>query len=301
MIDLIDYLTKNSKCIIKKDVDMSEITSFKTGGVASLIIEPSSIEDIKYIVRYCKYKGFNVIVLGSCNNVLISDNKVDCVIIKFGNNYSEITLDDDNLVIEAGCSISHFLSTSLNLSLGGGEFLAGIPGTIGGAVFMNAGAFQGEISDIVSQVEYIDSEGNLRKVSQSDMCFKHRFCMLHNHFGIICRVKLNLHTASNDLIRSKINTILNQRKIKFPIRLPNAGCIFKRPEGYFAGKLIDEQHLKGVSIGGACVSQYHAGFIVNTGSASSNDIYKLITFVRERVKDATGIKLEEEIRYIGEF
>jgi UDP-N-acetylmuramate dehydrogenase len=273
-------------------------TSFKIGGRCNIIkVNRTSI--IREIMRYCKSESVPVRVLGKGSNVLISDKGLGGVVLLIGSEYASIDLDGNVIKCQAGAKLSDICKTAALHSLTGIEFAYGIPGTAGGALYMNAGAFGGEMADVAESCAYIDEElsHDTKKMNVEDMGLSYR----HSIFAekpdwVITRVKIRLEYGSRTQIKARMDEISAARKEKQPLDFPSAGSVFKRPEGNFAGKLIDDCGLRGKVIGGAQVSEKHAGFIVNRDNATFDDVTALIEFVKEEVHRQTGVTLETEVK-----
>lgn len=297
-----DIYTKLLENNIKKenillDEDMSKHTSFKTGGKADFYIKVYSIEEIKSILKISKENNIPLFVLGNGTNLLVKDEGYRGIIIQI--KMEEINVDETEAMVDSGVKNAVLSKKLANNSLTGFEFASGIPGTIGGAIKMNAGAYGSEMKDIVKEVTYLDYDGNIHTISNSECEFSYRHSKFFNEKAIILQAKLNLEHGNKEDIENKVNELLKQRKEKQPLEYPNAGSTFKRGDGFITAKLIDECGLKGYSIGGAEVSEKHAGFIVNKNSATSTDILNLIRHVQKIVKEKTGENIKLEIEVVG--
>ena len=286
---------------IIENAPMSKFTSFKTGGNASILIIPRNIDTIGEIVNLLKNNNIKPLVIGNGSNLLISDKGYKGVVIKFGNKLSNIKLIDDNKIYcEAGASMKALCNFALDNSLQGLEFAYGIPGTLGGAVSMNAGAYGGEMKDVLLECTHISENGHkgiLRK-NELDLSYRHS-AYTDNGYTVVSAV-LELNKGDKSQIKKLMDENLLKRKTKQPLEFPSAGSTFKRPEGYFAGALIEGCDLKGYTVGGAMVSEKHAGFVINKGNATSTDIITLIKDVQKIVYDKYGVMLETEVKIIGE-
>ncbi len=284
-----------------KDEAMSRHTTFRTGGPASLFIRVRSVSELLQVKELLDSRGVPFFVIGNGSNLLISDRGYDGAVISLElmNNIS--LAGDCYIEAEAGALNSAIASFARANSLTGFEFAAGIPGTIGGAMIMNAGAYDGEMKMITSSVRVIDPEGREKTLSCSDMEFGYRTSAIKGRGYIVLSALLTLQKGEEKDITDKMTELALKRKEKQPLEYPSAGSTFKRPEGYFAGKLIENAHLKGYTVGGAQVSEKHCGFVINRGEATSADIYRLICDVRERVLENSGVTLEPEVIMIGDF
>ena len=284
-----------SKENIFLDEPMSKHTSFKTGGNAEFFVKAYSIDEIKSILKISKENNIPIFVLGNGTNLLVKDEGFKGIILQV--KLENIEINGTEVILGSGVKNGVLAKILLDNSLAGFEFASGIPGTIGGAIKMNAGAYGGEMKDIVSEVTYIDFEGNVHTIENSECDFGYRYSRFFYEKAIILETKLKLEKGSKEEIKEKISEFSKQRKEKQPLEYPNAGSTFKRGEGFITAKLIDECGLKGYTIGGAQVSEKHAGFIINKENSTSKDIIDLIEYVQMKVKEKTGkeIKLEIEI------
>ena len=282
---------------------MSNYTSFKIGGPADLIVFPETKEEIQKAIWICKEKGFPYFIMGKGSNLLVKDAGYRGVVIALCKNYEDITLLDKNSIYAgAGVTLSKLAGFAMDNSLAGLEFASGIPGSLGGAVFMNAGAYDGEMKDVITSVDLLDENGNEISKTNEEMGFGYRTSIIQKNDGkyIVLGANLKLEAGDSAQIKTKSLELNKRRKDKQPLDLPSAGSTFKRPEGYFAAKLIDDAGLKGLSSGGAMVSEKHCGFIVNFNKATADDVITLIEMVKEKVYKQFSIELEAEIRIIGD-
>lgn len=287
------------ECEIKKDVPMKMYTSFKTGGNAAVMLCPKNEKALYKVVEACKKENIKPFIIGNGTNLLVSDKGIDNVVIHIGRGFDEIELVDDTTVrCQAGCSLMKLCRFALENSLTGLEFAYGIPGTVGGAMYMNAGAYDGEMKDIAVSCDYVTSDGQKGTLSADEMDLSYRHSAFCDSDKIIVSAIFKLEKGSKTEIENKMNELMARRKDKQPVEYPSAGSTFKRPAGYFAGKLIEECGLRGKSIGGAQVSEKHCGFIINKGNATSADIEDLIEFVRDEVLEQKGILLETEVKLV---
>jgi len=284
-----------SKENIFLDEPMSKHTSFKTGGNADIFIKAYSIDEIKSVLKISKENSIPLFVLGNGTNLLVKDEGYRGIILQV--KLENIEINENEVIVGSGVKNGVLAKKLLDNSLAGFEFASGIPGTIGGAIKMNAGAYGGEMKDIVSEVTYLDFEGNVHTIENSECDFDYRYSRFFNEKAIILEAKLKLEKGSQEEIKEKMAEFSKQRKEKQPLEYPNAGSTFKRGDGFITAKVIDECGLKGYTIGGAQVSEKHAGFIINKGNSTSKDIIDLIEYVQMKVKEKTGkdIKLEIEI------
>ncbi len=283
--------------IILNNEPMSKHTSFRTGGNADTFIKVESAEDIINIIK--EYD--NPIFIGNGSNLLVSDDGIRGTVVQIYDEFNQISLKEENVIhADAGALLSKIAAFARDNSLTGFEFASGIPGTAGGAVFMNAGAYGGEMKDVVVNVYAIEN-GKEVVYNCEEMQFDYRSSIAMKKNLIISGVDYKLTKGNKDKINEIMIDLNSRRREKQPLEYPSAGSTFKRPEGYFAGKLIMDSGLSGYTVGGAMVSTKHCGFVINTGKATSTDIYNLIKDVQRIVLDKMGVKLETEVRLIGEF
>ena len=282
---------------IKTNVPMSENTTFKTGGNADIIVYPTTLREIKDVVEFFYECKTDYYVLGNGSNLLVSDEGIKKPIICLGHNFSSIDIFEDCITAKSGAFLSAIAKKAAEESLTGFEFAAGIPGTLGGALMMNAGAYGGEMKDVVEAVSFLDSTGKEYVVSGEEMEFSYRKSALSDTDCISTGATLKLQYGNKDEINAKMADLAARRREKQPLEYPSAGSTFKRPTGYFAGTLIESCELKGKSFGGAQVSEKHAGFIINKNNATTDDICNLINYVRDTVYQKHGVMLETEVKY----
>lgn len=283
---------------IRPGEPMSRHTTFRIGGEADCFVEIESTEQLIQLGRYLQMIELPCLVLGNGSNLLVSDRGYPGVVLHVGARMQQIQVQGDRLVAQAGASMAQAARTAWKQSLTGLEFASGIPGTLGGGVIMNAGAYGGEFSQIVSQVKAVDREGNVLELDNAAMEFGYRTSAIKNQPFTVVEVTLQLARGEQDAIQGRMEELARRRKEKQPLEYPSAGSIFKRPEGYYAGELIMKSGLRGCQIGGARVSDKHCGFIINTGKATCEDVRDLIAHVQERVKACFGVELETEVIYI---
>lgn len=297
--DLIYDFAKEIGCEVKKDVSMKKYSSFKVGGNAEVLVSPKTVKELIKIVNKCKSLNIKPFILGNGSNILVSDKGIDNVVIHIGKGFDEIKLVDDTTVLcESGCSLMKLCRFCLENSLTGLEFAYGIPGSVGGAMYMNAGAYGGEMKDVALECGYVTFDGEAGVLKGEEMNLSYRKSAFTDSDKIIVYVLLKLDKGSKTEIENKMNELMGKRKDKQPLEYPSAGSTFKRPEGYFAGQLIEECGLKGKTIGGAQVSDKHCGFIINKDNATAEDIKDLIDFVRDEVLEQKGIMLETEVKLV---
>lgn len=282
------------------DVPMKGYTSFKIGGNADVMAFPVNENDLMGVMRFADSKGFPIFVIGRGTNLLVRDNGIRAVVINLSDGFKEIEwLKDDTAVVDSGVALIELANICRDRGLSGFEFAAGIPGTIGGAVFMNAGAYGKEMKDVVKMVEAYDMNGQKHSFDNTAMKFHYRGCALPPNM-IITKAHLKFKKDNSDEIKKRMRELKEKRKATQAINLPNAGSIFKNPPGFSAGRLIEESGLKGIRLGGAQISEVHGNYIVNLGDATAMDVLALIAMVRDKVFKIKGILLETEIKVVGE-
>lgn len=297
-MDKIDKLEKIiSKSSILLNEPMKQHTTFKIGGPAEIFINVGSFEELKNVVNFCNREEIDFFVLGKGSNLLVSDEGIKGVIIHLTENLAKAEVNK-KLFAGAGISLSELSYFAAENGLSGLEFASGIPGTLGGAIFMNAGAYGGEIKDVIEGV-YVLVNGGLQYFTNSEMKFSYRHSRISElKKAIVVAAKLNLSAGSKEEIFATMKDLNQRRRDKQPLEFPSAGSTFKRPERGYASKLIEEAGLKGMAVGDAAVSVRHGGFIINKGNATANDVKKLIKIVQDKVEKSTGIKLYPEVRFL---
>lgn len=282
---------------------MSKHTTFKIGGNADFFTTPRTVQQIKEIITYCRQNEILYFVIGNGSNLLVSDDGFRGVIIQLYDKFNNIEYADNGqkfiVKAQAGVMLGRLGNELLKRSITGFEFATGIPGTIGGAVMMNAGAYGGEMKDIIVSASLMDHCGNVVTLNNSQLELGYRTSIVSIKDYIVLEAVFELDKGNQEEIKNKLNHLSTQRKEKQPLELPSAGSTFKRPQGYFAGKLISDANLMGYTVGGAQVSKKHAGFVVNIGNATAQDIIKLTDDVRSKVKERFGVELELEVRKLG--
>ena len=280
---------------------MSKYTSFRAGGKAAALVEVENKEQLKAVLRFAEEEKIPHLLLGNGSNTLFKDSGYQGLVIKLGDYFNYLAEESDTrLRIGASMLLSTAAKMALEESLTGMEFASGIPGSIGGAIFMNAGAYGGEMKDIVASVHAVSPDGRDEKdFTNEEMQFGYRSSILQQNGWIATDMTFNLTTGNKEEIAAQMKDLNARRNAKQPVNYPSAGSTFKRPEGYFAGKLIEDAGLKGLTVGGAQVSTLHSGFVINKGGATATDILQLIALVQNTVYDKFGIMLEPEVRIIG--
>lgn len=276
---------------------MSNHTTFKIGGNAAVVVLPKSENEIASVIKECNRLGIRYMTVGNGSNLLVSDDGIDACVILLGKDFSDVTLiGDDTIFAQAGASLTKVCRTALENSLTGLEFAYGIPGSCGGGAFMNAGAYGGELKDVLVKCDHIDQNGEKGTLCGDGLKLSYRHSAYYDNGCTITGVYFKLKKGNPDEIKSKMQDLMGRRKSKQPLEFASAGSTFKRPEGYFAGALIEECNLKGTTIGGAQVSTKHAGFVINTGGATCNDVLVLCKQVSDTVYKEKGVRLEMEVR-----
>lgn len=284
---------------IRYNEKMRAHTTFRAGGAADMFFEPASAEELARVLTAARAENVPVTVIGNGSNLLVRDGGIRGIVVRLGKKFSKVEVNGTTVTAEGGALMSAVAAAALAADLGGFEFASGIPGTIGGGLYMNAGAYGGELADVVTAAEYYDGE-KIVYIEKKDMKLGYRHSIFEENGGIITKVWLELEKDSRENILAKMEDFKRRRVEKQPIELASAGSTFKRPEGHFAGALIEQAGLKGTKIGGAEVSEKHAGFIVNRGGATAADILALIEYVQKKVLETSGVMLEPEVRIIGE-
>lgn len=279
---------------------MRDHTSFHIGGAADFFVTPDTQEKIRDLVLFSRKENTALTVIGNGSNLLVRDKGIRGIVLCIGEKFSSFQIDGESVHAKAGILLSTLSSHILKASLTGFEFASGIPGTLGGGITMNAGAYGGELKDIVETVELMDREGNLLTLNNEQMNFGYRKSLVSSENFIVLSASMRLSRGDQQEIREKIGDFTIRRNTKQPLSAYSAGSTFKRPEGYFAGKLIEEAGLKGLEMGEAAVSDLHSGFVINKGNASCQEILDLISFIKSEVFEKFGVPLEEEVKIIGE-
>ena len=302
-VDIYNKLIKNfdsTKVLINEP--MKKHTSFKTGGNADVFVKPSNIDEIKYIVDFSKKENIPLTIVGNGTNLIVKDNGIRGIVMKIDFQYYDVKKNNDKVLIKAGAGVplTKISNLAKNNSASGLEFAVGIPGTIGGAVYMNAGAYGSEMKNVVKTTTYMDLDGNINTISNSEHHFEYRNSVFSKNNCIILETLLELPIGDSNEIKASMKQNVLSRTEKQPLDKPNAGSTFKRGNGFITAKLIDECGLKGYKIGGAEVSTKHAGFIVNSNHATSKDILNLSEYVKSEVYKKFNVNIELEVKVIGE-
>lgn len=285
----------------QENIPMSKYTTYKVGGPARYFAEPHDTQELVECFHFCKENSLEWFIVGKGSNLVVSDSGFDGLIIYIGKTLKEISIEGSVLTAQGGALLHQAVAQSVNAGLDGIQHLAGIPGTIGGGVYINAGAFSQELVQTLIEVESVDFEGKIhnRKAEECGLSYRHSHFFQWNE--VITKASFQLQSSTTETMKQQMNETLKKRKGKQPLEFPNAGSMYKRPEGTYAGKLIEEANLKGFEIGGAQISPHHANFVINTGKATAQNIYDLSMEVIKRVKKNCGITLEREQIFIGKF
>lgn len=286
---------------IVSDEPMRKHTTFRIGGNADIFVRPESKEQIAEILRLCRKQDVPYFILGNGSNLLVGDRGFRGVVINIMDNMNDIKVDGGIIKAQAGAMLIKVSRTARDNSLTGLEFASGIPGTIGGAIYMNAGAYGGEMKDVVTKVTAMDAEGEIYTFGTDELEFSYRHSVIQQRDLIVLDVTMKLAAGDQKIIDDRMSELAVARRTKQPLEYPSAGSTFKRPEGYFAGKLIMDAGLRGYRVGDAQVSEKHCGFVVNRGNATADDVIKLIDDVKAKVSEEYDVVLEPEVRMIGEF
>lgn len=295
LLEQIKTICRNTE----ENASMARYTTFRIGGAAEVLCEPESRGEVCGLVSLLKDKNEPYTIIGNGSNLLVSDAGIDGVVIRIARRMNKAEVLGEKISAESGILLSELSSVAAKAGLTGLEFASGIPGTLGGAIYMNAGAYGGEIGALIETVTYISEDGAIKTSGREELSFGYRKSSFSENGGILLGCTLALSEGNEKEIRKKMQELAKKRAEKQPLSYPSAGSAFKRPEGYFAGALIEEAGLKGFRIGGAGISEKHAGFLVNYGGATAKDVRAVIRYVQETVQKKSGVFLEPEIRMIG--
>ena len=287
--------------LIHENIPLAPFSSMKVGGLARYYFAPQSLVDLKWGLSWAETRQQNIFVLGNGSNIVFSDWGFNGLIIHLTKSLSNIQWNNNIVIVEAGAKLSTLTRQSLHRGLSGIQRLIGIPGTVGGGTYINAGAFQQELGQSIIKVISYTPEGDKKERNREQCCFGYRHSVFCDVFEIIVEVHINLCQSTCSLVKTESKEILEKRKVKQPLNFPSAGSMFKRPKNNYAGTLIEKAGLKGLQIGGAQVSEKHANFIINIGNAKAQDIYNLKQKVINEVAEKFGVMLENEVRFIGKF
>ena len=285
---------------IHENEPMKQHTTFRVGGPADVLVTPD-MESLPEVIALCKKHNLPYHIVGNGSNLLVGDKGIRGVVIAVTNRMGDILCDGESITAGAGCTLGQIAVLAAGNGLAGFEFAAGIPGTLGGAVVMNAGAYGGEMKDVITSVLVLDADGNRKELAVEELDLGYRHSCIPENGYVVLSAKLKLERGDVSRIRAKMAELREQRVTKQPLEYPSAGSTFKRPEGYFAGKLIMEAGLRGYQVGGAQVAEKHCGFVINKDNATAADILQLMQDVSAKVEKQFGVKLEPEVKMIGEF
>lgn len=299
-MQITDFINKLNSCKIEylENEPMSRHTTFKIGGECDVFIKVKNITELKNVILFAAECSVPYFVLGKGSNLLVSDLGVDGAVISL-DGMNSVTVNGDTLICEAGSSLRSVCLAAQKAALSGLEFAYGIPGTVGGALYMNAGAYGGEMSQVTVSATALNQNGELVEILLPDMQLGYRTSVFKNNNFVIVSVTLKLNSGNAEEIKAKMNGFYSRRRDKQPLEYASAGSTFKRPEGYFAGALIEKNNLKGYGVGDAQVSEKHAGFVINRGNATACDVLSVIKYVQKTVKASDGVELEPEVIFIG--
>lgn len=300
MSKIIDELAQIQNLKLEQNVMLKKYTTFKVGGPADIFITPRTEQALKSLTRIINESEQSYFVLGKGSNIIVGDKGYDGVIIYTGQ-LDKIKVDNNTIVAQSGATLKDIAEIAQDHSLTGMEFASGIPGSLGGAVFMNAGAYGGEMNDIIQKVSAVDQKGQKKVMPKKELNLSYRSSIFQENEYIILDAFLELKKGKKENIRAKMDKLERKRKTKQPLEYPSAGSSFKRPEDHYTGPLIEKANMKGYQIGGAQVSEKHAGFIINKGNATAQDIIKLIQKIQKEVYAISGVKLKPEPKFLGKF
>ncbi len=300
-LSAVKSLAASLNCRIEIFAPLSNHTSFKVGGRCDMLIYPNSLESLAKLHTKCKEVSLNSIILGNGTNVLFTDRGFRGVVFILSNEIGGVTVEGDTIIAQAGASLKKLCIAALDNGLTGLEFAYGIPGTVGGAVYMNAGAYGGEVKDVIVSVTAADASGNVITFTRDELDMGYRRSIFTDSDYVILSATFKLNDGDRTEIKDKMDDLMSRRKDKQPLEYPSAGSTFKRPEGTYAGLVIEQSGLKGYTVGGAQVSEKHANFVINKGGATATDIINLIDDVKKIVKEKTGYDLECEVKLIKDM
>ncbi|MFA6942146.1 MAG: UDP-N-acetylmuramate dehydrogenase [Clostridiaceae bacterium] len=284
---------------IEIDVPMVKYTSFKVGGPVDYLVNPGSYQQVSSIVKLCQEYSMPYYIIGNCSNLIVRDGGFRGMLIKLSK-LDKIYIEGNRITSQSGTLLKSVSNAALEESLTGFEFASGIPGSVGGAIYMNAGAYDGEISKVIEDASVLDNNGEIKNLTREELELGYRSSSVQTYGYVILEATFKLNPGDKEKIRNRIIELTNRRCDKQPLEFPSAGSTFKRPDGYFAAKLIEDTGLKGLTVGEAEVSTKHSGFLINKGGASAKDVIDLIALVQERVKEKFDVDLHPEVRIIGE-
>ena len=299
MLEKLQKLIGEAKVLVNEP--MASHTTFRIGGPADYFVMPETVEELRDILALCKEEGLPYFILGNGSNLLVGDKGFRGVVIQLYKNFDGLSIEGTRVTAKSGAMLIRVAKEAGKAGLTGLEFASGIPGTIGGAMVMNAGAYGGEMKDVVTAVTVLTKDGDIKTLTGSEMNFRYRGSVVEDEGYIVLETVMELKEGNLEEIQARIDELSLQRRTKQPIEYPSAGSTFKRPEGYFAGKLIQDTNLRGYQVGGAQVSEKHCGFVINAGGATAADVMQLMQDVSDEVNAQFGVTLEPEVKRIGEF
>ena len=299
MLEKLQKLLGEAKVLVQEP--MASHTTFRIGGPADYFVMPETVEELAAVLKLCKEEQMPYFILGNGSNLLVGDKGFRGVVIQLYKNFDGIQIEGTKVTAKAGAMLIRVAKESGKAGLTGLEFASGIPGTIGGAMVMNAGAYGGEMKDVVTAVTVLTKEGDIKNLTGDEMNFRYRGSVVEDEGYIVLEAVMELKEGNLEEIQARIDELSIQRKTKQPIEYPSAGSTFKRPEGYFAGKLIQDAELRGYRVGGAQVSEKHCGFVINAGGATAADVMQLMQDVSDKVNAQFGVTLEPEVKRVREF
>lgn len=284
---------------VKENENMAEHTTFKCGGNASLYIAPNSIDELVKVLEVLREEDYPYMVIGNGSNLLVKDSGYDGAIVEVDKKIGEIDVRGEEIIVEAGAKLSKVATIAMESDLAGFEFAHGIPGNMGGAVVMNAGAYGGEMKDVLKWVKVVDQNGEIKTLENDELELGYRTSKVMKEKMIVLEACIKLELGIMGEIADVMALLMSKRKASQPLEYPSAGSTFKRPEGYYAGKLVQDAGMKGYRVGDAMVSEKHSGFVINCGNATATDVIQVIKDVQAKVKEDFGVDLEPEVRIIG--
>ena len=299
MLEKLQKMLGEAKVLVKEP--MAAHTTFRIGGPADYFVMPETVEELANVLKLCREEKVPYFILGNGSNLLVGDKGFSGVVIQLYKNFDGLSVEGTRVTAKSGAMLIRVAKEAAKAGLTGLEFASGIPGTIGGAMVMNAGAYGGEMKDVITSVTVLTKNGDIKTLSGEEMNFRYRGSVVEEEGYIVLEAVMELAEGKLEEIQARIEELSVQRRTKQPIEYPSAGSTFKRPEGYFAGKLIQDANLRGYQVGGAQVSEKHCGFVINAGGATAADVMQLMQDVSDRVKEQFGVTLEPEVKRIGEF
>ena len=300
-MDKLNWINEMQLCgRVETGTLMKELTTMRVGGAADCVVYAKNIEDIKKVVRGCAENGVPLTVVGRGSNLIVRDGGLRGAVLQLGKDFGSIAVEKNRITAQAGATLGALSRAALENGLEGLEFAEGIPGSVGGGVYMNAGAYGGEMAQVLTKVCVLQKDGTVAEMSKEELDMRYRHTKLMELGCVVLEAEFELKQGDKEEIAARMADFAQRRREKQPIQYPSSGSFFKRPEGYFAGKLIQDAGLKGATIGGAQISQLHAGFMINIGNATAGDILNLMEKVQNEVMAQFGVQLEPEVRIIGE-